>query len=63
MELGDLEKELRYVHVVNWCQYRSLMAEVSGARWTTRFDEIKFGQFYDTEHFGQPTQVMNEIPK
>ncbi len=63
MELGDLEQELHRVHVVNWRNYRSLMPEVSGARWTNRFDSLEYNRFYDTRHFGQPTQVMNEIPK
>jgi hypothetical protein len=57
MDLGGMHKELRRVHVVNWCEYRSLMPEVSGARWTDRFDEIKFGQYYNTDHFPQQPEV------
>lgn len=58
--LGSLETELRRVHVVNWLQYRSLMPEVSGARWTIRFEHIQYGRYYDTKHFGQPTQVWTK---
>lgn len=37
--LGRLEPELWYVHVLNWGSHRDLLPEVSGARWTTRFDD------------------------
>ncbi len=53
MELKSLEPELRRVHVVNWQRYRSLMPEVSGARWSERFDHIPFRQHFSTEHFGR----------
>ena len=37
--LGGLEPDLRFVHVLNWGKHRDLLPEVSGARWTTRFDD------------------------
>ncbi|MEX1194324.1 MAG: hypothetical protein WD904_00775 [Dehalococcoidia bacterium] len=37
--LGALERDLWSVHVLNWGHRRDLVPEVSGARWTTRFDD------------------------
>jgi hypothetical protein len=51
----DLGPELNHVHVFNYRQYRSLMPEVSGARWGTRFDHIAYDQYYSNKDFGQPT--------
>jgi hypothetical protein len=60
MELGKMEEELRYVHVVNWSNYRSLMAEISGARWSTLFDKLEYKQYYDTARLDQDTQVWTK---
>ncbi len=38
--LARLEPDLRFIHVLNWGNHRDLLPEVSGARWTSRFDEI-----------------------
>jgi hypothetical protein len=38
--LGALESDLRFVRVLNWSSHRDLLPEVSGARWTSRYDEI-----------------------
>jgi len=38
--LAALEQELRYVRVLNWGKHRDLLPEVSGARWTSRYDDI-----------------------
>lgn len=35
-----MDSALQYVHVLNWSQYRDLMPEVSGARWSSRFDNL-----------------------
>jgi len=35
--LAALERDLWYLHVLNWGLHRDLLPEVSGARWTTRF--------------------------
>ena len=32
---------LKRVHILNWGRYRDLLPEVSGARWTNRFDDIR----------------------
>ena len=56
-ELGGMESELHNVHVVNWGQYRSLMPEVSGARWTDRFDHIPYGSFYKEGSLRQLTKT------
>jgi hypothetical protein len=40
--LSSLEKDLWHVHVLNWKHHRSLMPEVSGARWTERFDDLPY---------------------
>jgi hypothetical protein len=37
---AELKEDLRHVHVLNWGTYRDLLPEVSGARWSTRFDEL-----------------------
>jgi hypothetical protein len=36
--LAAREPELQDVHVLNWLCHRDLLPEVSGARWTSRFD-------------------------
>jgi hypothetical protein len=33
--------ELHHTHVLNWGQYRDLMAEVSGARYSDRYDSVE----------------------
>jgi hypothetical protein len=38
--LAGLEPELRHVHVLNWGSHKDLLPEVSGARWTGRFDQL-----------------------
>jgi len=52
---AELGPELNHVHVFNYRQYRSLMPEVSGARWGTRFDHIAYDQYYSADNFRQPT--------
>jgi hypothetical protein len=34
------DKKLRDIHIFNWFEHRDLLPEVSGGRWTTKFDEI-----------------------
>ena len=50
-ELGGSEKNLWHVHVVNWGSYRNLLPEVTGARWTERFDDLPCNKHYSNEHF------------
>ena len=50
-ELAGLEKDLWFVHVVNWRHYRDLMPEVSGARWTERFEDLSYNTRYTTEKY------------
>lgn len=38
--LGRLEPDLHFVRVLNWGKHRDLLPEVSGARWTSRYDNI-----------------------
>ncbi len=38
--LATLEEDLKSVHVLNWANYRDLLPEVSGKRWTSRLHEI-----------------------
>ncbi len=40
-QLAGLERDLWHVHVLNWKHHRDLMAEVSGARWTSRFEVME----------------------
>jgi len=48
--LAKLEPDLRDVRVLNWAKHRDLMPEVSGARWTSRYDNIEnYHQFSDKE--------------
>jgi len=57
-DLRSLEPELRYVHVLNWARHRSLLPEVSGARWTKRFDEdVPWSSFYKEVSLGQSTKT------
>jgi len=39
--LNSIPNECTPLHILNWGQFRDLMAEVSGARWSSRFDEIQ----------------------
>ena len=50
-ELAGLERERWNVHVINWRCYRGLMPEVSGARWTSRFDKLTYNTRFTTEKF------------
>jgi hypothetical protein len=54
-ELPGLEPDLWHVQVVNWRSYRDLLPEVTGARWTQRFDELSYDRHYNTDHFTAPT--------
>jgi hypothetical protein len=48
--LATLERDLRFVRVLNWGRHRDLLPEVSGARWSSRFDEIPdYHQFGDQD--------------
>ena len=48
--LARLEPDLRLVRVLNWARHRDLLPEVSGARWTSRYDDMpNYHQFSDEE--------------
>lgn len=48
--LAKLEPELRFIRILNWARHRDLLPEVSGARWTSRFDVIPdYRPFSDEE--------------
>jgi hypothetical protein len=54
--LAGLDRDLWFVHVINWRRYRNLMPEVSGAKWSSRFDELG----YDTRYsFNNLTEFKN----
>lgn len=38
--LGSLERDLRFVHVLNWNRHRDLLPEVSGTRWAYRDEDF-----------------------
>jgi hypothetical protein len=46
--LGCLEPDLRDVHVFNWGFFADLLPEVSGLRWTSRFDIMPNYHVFDT---------------
>ena len=49
--LGALEHDLRFVHVLNWAKHRDLLPEVSGSRWAFREEEFpNYHQYEATEH-------------
>lgn len=56
IELGALQRELQNVHVLNWKHYRDLFPEVSGDRWTDKFESVKYGAFFDI----QPEKNSNQ---
>jgi hypothetical protein len=56
-ELGALEPELWHVHVLNWSQYRDLLPEVSGARWSNRFESVPCRPHFSTEEMMAPTAL------
>lgn len=39
------DTDLQNVHILNWGNHRSLLPEVSGARWTSKLDETIFEIF------------------
>ena len=41
---------LKGIHVLNWGKYRDLLPEVSGARWTPRYDKVKDYHQFGDEH-------------
>src|ERR1043166_143332 len=48
--LSRLEPDLRPVRVLNWARHRDLLPEVSGDRWTSRYDNISnYHAFSDKE--------------
>lgn len=36
------DHELKHVHLLNWGHHRDLLPEVSGARWTSRLDDMPY---------------------
>jgi hypothetical protein len=51
--LAKLEPDLQRVHVLNWARHRDLLPEVSGARWSNRFNSIpNYHPFSDQEGSG-----------
>jgi len=56
-EIAALDEDLWHVHVLNWSQYRDLMPEVSGARWSTRFDDLPCKPHFSTDdHVSAPAE-------
>lgn len=48
--LASLATELQNVHVLNWGRHRDLLPEVSGARWSDRFNDFpNYHAFRDDE--------------
>ncbi len=48
--LARLEPDLRSVRVLNWARHRDLLPEVSGERWTSRYDDMpNYHAFSDGE--------------
>jgi hypothetical protein len=48
--LAKLEPDLHSVRIYNWGRHRDLLPEVSGDRWTSRYDNIpKYHAFSDEE--------------
>jgi hypothetical protein len=58
-ELIPSDPELFRVHVVNWRQYRDLLPEVSGARWTDRFDGVLFDSLFSNERLALNSDNRN----
>ena len=54
-EIGALEPTLRTVHVLNWFSHRDLFPEVSGARWSNRFEDIPGYRPYDNREMPPAT--------
>lgn len=52
--------ELQHVHVLNWSQYRDLMPEVSGARWSSRFDNLPCKPHFSTEEYPKEAPFDSE---
>ena len=53
--LAKLAADLQHVHILNWARHRDLLPEVSGARWSSRFDNIPtYHEFSDEEVLRNP---------
>ena len=60
-QLAGLERDLWHVHVLNWKHHRDLMAEVSGARWTSRFDIMEgYHSFSNLDRASTGTQETEQ---
>jgi len=45
------DKDLLNIHVLNWGNYRDLLPEVSGARWTSKYDDMPNYEVYGEHDF------------
>lgn len=43
--LVSISKELENVHILNWADYRSLLPEISGLRWTSKLDYLEYEMY------------------
>ncbi len=57
-ELAELDSQLWRVHVLNWSQYRDLMPEVSGSRWSSRFDSLPCKPHFSTAALPESVQPI-----
>jgi len=49
-QLAKMEDDLIDVHVLNWKAHKDLLPEVSGARWTSMYNEIEDYNSFNTDH-------------
>jgi hypothetical protein len=49
-----VEPDLRFVRVLNWGRHRDLLPEVSGDRWTSRYDNIPNYHPFNEEEIAKP---------
>ncbi len=66
-EVGEMQSKesVNNVRVFNWGQYRDLLPEVSGARWTKRFHDLvdkKNRPHFSTGRYPQPQLAMPVKP-
>ena len=50
--INRIDADLQHIHVLNWGCHRNLLPEVSGARWTSRFDIPGWHTFESNEPRG-----------
>jgi hypothetical protein len=53
VKIERLDADLQNVHILNWGYHRALLPEVSGARWTRKYDLVSGYKEYNENDPGR----------